>query len=570
MSALADLRAELDFILFDWLGEEDRETGGAILDLSERLAAKAFAPHHRLSDTFEPRLVNGEVQTATETKDALSQYREMGLFGASFPAELGGMGLSQALSSASFVLFAAANPAFSAFAMLTAANARLLAAFGSAAQIDCFARPEIEGRWFGTMCLSEPDAGSSLADIKTRAVVEGTDDLGARYRLSGRKMWISGAEQDISENIVHLVLAKAVDDDGVVKAGTAGISLFVVPRFLPDGEVNDVVVAGLNHKLGYRGIPNCAVNFGEGAHQPDGAAGAVGWLIGREGEGLRQMFKMMNEARIGVSLGAAALGYRGFRQSTTYALERVQGKNDSGTNVPIIAHPDVQNMLLRQKYYSEGSLALALYSARLGDRGEHALLDLLTPIVKSWTSAWSIKANDLAIQVHGGCGYTRDFDAELLWRDNRLNPIHEGTNGIQAIDLVERKLLRGDGGALKDLKQRIFQSIAAAAAIPEIAALAPALQRSWYQVERAIDSLHDLEKPDRLFNAGAFVDAIGHVVVGWLLLDQLVAAPTAKTSLFQNKRRACEAYFSLELPMVAGWIGGTIKAPVRPFDLREF
>lgn len=562
MSFLADLRDELDFILFAWLKEEDRDTGTALLDLSEKLADRAFAPYHRLADLQEPELADGEVCVLPQARDALAQYQEMGLFGASFDPEYGGMGLNQVMSSASFALFAAANLSFSAYAMLTVANARLLTAFGSLAQIDQFARPEIEGRWFGTMCLSEPNAGSSLADIKTRALSDGEDSLGPRHRIFGQKMWISGAGQDISENIVHLVLAKAVDEHGAVKAGTAGISLFVVPRFLPDGAANDVAIAGLNHKLGYRGIPNCAVNFGEGIEQPGGAAGAIGWRIGEEGDGLRQMFKMMNEARIGVSLGAAAVGYRAFRQALRYASERVQGRGVAGAeNVPIIAHPDVQRMLLQQKSYSEGALALTLYAARLSDRDDEALLSLLTPIVKSWASAWTLKANDLAIQIHGGYGYTRDFDVELLWRDNRLNPIHEGTNGIQAIDLLDRKILRGNGEAMRELRVRIGMTMKRAENDHLLAALVPPLQQAWSDLEAAIRKLCKAKREDMLFNASPFLDAMGHIVVAWLLLDQLLVAPDVDPARMANKRRSCAMFFASELPMVRSWVGAVTSTP---------
>ncbi|WP_313803198.1 acyl-CoA dehydrogenase [Sphingobium sp.] len=562
MSYLADLRREIDFLVFDWLGEDDRETGSAVLDLSERLAGDVFAPHYRMGDTQEPQLIDGRVRVLEESKRAIASYAELGLFGASFAPAIGGMGLSQTMSSASYLLFGAANLSTAAYIMLTAANARVLAAFGMPEQVEFFARPEIEGRWLGTMCLSEPNAGSSLADITTQAVPEGEDALGCRYRLFGHKMWISGGEQDASENIVHLVLAKAVGPEGVVKPGTAGISLFVVPRILPDGTENDVIVAGLNHKLGYRGIPNCALNFGEGAVEPHGSAGAVGWRIGAEGDGLRQMFQMMNEARIGVSLGAAAVGYRAFRQSLTYAGDRVQGKGAEGGqnsgNVAIIDHPDVQRMLTQQKYYTEGALALTLYAARLADQGEEHLLGLLTPIVKSWSSVWTLRANDLAIQIHGGYGYTRDFDVELLWRDNRLNPIHEGTNGIQAIDLLDRKLLRGNGVALTALKSRIAETAARAAAYGEIASLAPLLLEAWSRIEAIIEDARGLERRRMLFNASPFLDAMGHVVVAWLLLDQLLAGGGQDSAYLRGKRRACALFFITELPLIEAWL-----APLR-------
>ena len=278
------VRRDLDFMLHDWLkmetlftapafADHSRESIDAVLDLSETLAADLFLPHYKASDENEPRLENGQVVTLPAIKPALAQYAELGLFSAGFSEDLGGLGLPFVASMASFSFFAAANIATSAYPMLTTANARLIATFGSMAQVETFALPEIAGRWFGTMCLSEPQAGSNLADVRTKAVADGEDHLGPRYRLSGNKMWISGGDQDISENIVHLVLAKIPLADGSLPDGTGGLSLFIVPKILPDGQRNDVSVAGLNHKMGYRGTSNCLLNFGEGE-------GAIGWRIG--------------------------------------------------------------------------------------------------------------------------------------------------------------------------------------------------------------------------------------------------------------------------------------------------
>ena len=396
-------RRDLDFLLHDWLQADrltDRETIDAILDLSEKLASEAFLTHYKLSDVEEPRLDQaGQVHICPAIGDALRQYAELGLFSAGFPEEQGGLGLPYLVCAASFAFFAAANVATAAYPMLTVANARLIAAFGSDAQFEAFARPQIEGRWFGTMCLSEPQAGSSLADIRTRALPAGQDSLGHRYRLTGNKMWISGGDQDATGNIVHLVLAKVPLEDGTMPEGTAGISLFILPKILPDGTRNDLAVAGLNHKMGYRGTANCLLNFGE-------QGGATGWLVGAPGEGLRQMFQMMNEARIGVGIGAAALGYRGYLLSGRYARERLQGRpagQRAGEPVAIIEHPDVRRMLLQQKAYVEGGLALCLYCARLvdtarEDAGDAALLGLLDVEVASI----AVAAMDLDGDVVGG------------------------------------------------------------------------------------------------------------------------------------------------------------------------
>jgi alkylation response protein AidB-like acyl-CoA dehydrogenase len=296
--------------------------------------------------------------------------------------------------------------------------------------------------------------------------------LGPRYRLKGNKMWISAGEHELTENIIHLVLAKIPGPDGKLVPGTRGISLFIVPKKLVDtdgqltGERNDVALAGLNHKCGWRGTTNTLLNFGEGKYPVRGEAGAVGYLVGQPGKGLHCMFHMMNEARIGVGLAATMLGMAGYQASLDYAKNRPQGrpmgpagKDAAQPQIRIIEHADVKRMLLAQKAYCEGALALELYCARLvdeqhtGDAGAaddaRLLLEVLTPIAKSWPSEWCLEANSLAIQIHGGYGYTRDFPVEQYWRDNRLNMIHEGTHGIQGMDLLGRKVLMEEGRGLQ-------------------------------------------------------------------------------------------------------------------------
>jgi alkylation response protein AidB-like acyl-CoA dehydrogenase len=543
-------RRELDFLLFDWLGVEDRETVEAVLKLGEQVATDLFLPHYRDADRDEPHLTPEGVKIHPAIVAALAQYAELGLPGLSFPEALGGMGLPSTVYVAVYAMLASANIATAAYPMLSVANARLIAHFGSAVQAETFARPQVEGRWFGTMCLSEPQAGSSLADVTTRAVADGEDELGFRYRLSGNKMWISGADHDAGENIVHLVLAKVQQADGTLPEGTAGISLFIVPKILPDGARNDVVVAGLNHKLGYRGTANCLLNLGE-------RGGAIGWRVGAEGQGLAQMFMMMNEARVTVGTGAAALAYRGYRHAAVYAQERLQGRAigvRGGPPVAIITHPDVRRMLLQQKTYAEGALALCLYSARLVDAEDAesaALLGLLTPVTKSWPSEFGLIANDLAIQVHGGYGYTRDFDVEQVWRDNRLNPIHEGTTGIQAIDLLGRKLLRADGSGMRVLRDRIDATRARAAAMPEHAA---ALDALWQRMEAVLDVLK--ERDSAAFDeATLFLRAFGHAVLAWLWLDlALTASAGPDAALATAKRACCDFFYRVELPQALAWL----------------
>ncbi len=446
MSSLILSARDLEFLIFEWLdaealldrprfAEHSRGTFDAVLELSEQIATRHFATHNKSADACEPRLVDGRVRLPDEVGAALAAFAAAGLLAGSYDADLGGMQLPNVIAKAALAWFQAANTATSAYPFLTMANANLLIAHGGKELIDTWVRPMIEGRFFGTMCLSEAQAGSSLADITTRA--EPQPD--GSYRLTGNKMWISAGEHELSENIVHLVLAKIPGGP----AGVKGISLFLVPKILltddgRPGERNDVVLAGLNHKMGYRATTNTLLNFGEGAFEPGGRPGAVGYLVGEQHAGLSYMFHMMNEARIGVGLGATALGYTGYLHSLDYARTRLQGRppgdrRPEQPQVPIIGHADVKRMLLAQKSYVEGALGLGLYCARLVDEeqtSENAdararaalLLDVLTPIAKSWPSQWCLAANDLAIQVHGGYGYTRDYNVEQFYRDNRLNP----------------------------------------------------------------------------------------------------------------------------------------------------
>jgi len=620
-SEFIDPRA-LEFLLYDWLNaealtrqpayaEHSRETFDAMLDLARRMAADRFATHYKKADRVEPYIEDGQVHVLPEVAEAVRAYAEAGLSAAAFAPEHGGIGLPHLLEAAAMAHFMAANVATAAYPMLTAGNARLLVRFGTPAQIETFALPEITGRWTGTMCLSEPQAGSSLGDIATRAVLDTDDDpLGPRYRLSGNKMWISGGDHDITPNIVHLVLAKVPGPDGSLPQGTAGISLFIVPKVLQDGARNDIAVPGLNHKMGYRGTSNCLLNFGE-------LGGAIGWRVGAAGQGLAIMFHMMNEARIFIGLGAAALACRGYRQSLDYARERRQGRAPGGKNAaaqaPIIEHADVRRMLLAQKAFADGALALVLYSARLidqerlGDADAAALLGLLTPVAKSWPSEFGLAANDLAIQIHGGYGYTRDFDVEQIYRDNRLNPIHEGTHGIQAADLLGRKILRDKGAALDLLGLRIAATIDRTASAspppnpppsrgraseasnhippprwgrlgggdgtdlsgtgsnPDFAVIAAQLAEAWSNLRRVVDALIASSEPARtLDNASLFLSAFGHVVVAWLWLDQALALRNADRhapAFAEGKLRACQYFFEVELPKADAWL-----APVAAFS----
>ena len=561
-------RRDLEFLLYEWLdveklterprfAEHSRETFDAVLELFADIATRRYAPYNALGDTHEPYVGDdGTVILPDEITSGINEFLKAGLVAGSFDEELGGMALPTVVNRASAAWFQAANAAMSSYTFLSVGNANLIAEYGTPEQIDTWVRPIVEGRYFGTMCLSEPQAGSSLADITTKAI-PATDGT---YRVTGTKMWISAGDHELGENIVHLVLAKTPGGGPGVK----GISLFIVPKYLPDGTRNDVALVGLNHKMGNRATTNCLLNFGDGTHSPDPTPGAVAFLVGEEHKGLSYMFHMMNEARIGVGFLATSLGYAGYLASLEYAKVRTQGrpvdqKDPTSKPIPIVEHADVKRMLLAQKSYVEGSLALGLYCSKLvdlqqtGDDAEQAraglLLDVLTPIAKSWPSQWCLEANSLAIQVLGGYGYTREFPVEQYYRDNRLNPIHEGAHGIHGLDLLGRKVVMRDGAGLTLLAETIGDTIARAAADPALAEYAAALRTrldTLVATTVAVWSAGDVAVS--LANATAYLEATGHIVIAWMWLEQLLAVGASTGDFYDGKRAAAQYFYRYELP----------------------
>ncbi len=592
---MSTLRNTLDFLLYDWLAadrlterprfaDHSRETFDAVLDTCERIAREKYAPFNRLVDTEEPRTETApdgslRVVLPRATHEARTAYAESGMLAAAQDHEHGGKQLPYLVEAAANAFFGKASISIGGN-LLTVGNANLLMAHGTPLQKQVFAANEFNGRWAGTMCLSEPQAGSSLSDIATRAELEdASDPLGPRYRLRGNKMWISAGEHEMTENIVHLVLAKIPGADGKLVPGVKGISLFIVPKRLVDtegrltGVRNDVALAGLNHKLGWRGTTNTLLNFGEGKFPVDGQPGAVGYLVGQPGEGLRCMFHMMNEARIGIGMAATMLGLAGYEASLDYAKTRIQGRPIGGSGkdaaqppVRLIEHADIRRMLLAQKSWCEGALALLLYCARLVDE-QHTgapeaadearlLLEVLTPVAKSWPSENCLEANSLAIQIHGGYGYTRDFPVEQYWRDNRLNMIHEGTHGIQAMDLLGRKVRMEQGRGLALLAARVQATIARAqthaALQPDAAALGAALDRI-QQATRA--AWADADANAALANAVPYMQAFGHVVIAWIWLELSLASSTTKTIAAGAGVAGARTYFyRYELPKIDAWL----------------
>ncbi|MBK1890937.1 acyl-CoA dehydrogenase [Undibacterium sp. 14-3-2] len=602
MSSKILSRRDLDFLLYEWLNveslnqrprfaEHSRETFSAALDTCEQIATDLFATHNKKSDQNEPHFDGEKVHMIPEVKTALNAFRDAGLLAAGQDFDFGGMQLPCVVEKAGFAYFKGANVGTASYPFLTIGNANTLLKCGTPEQIESYVKPMLEGRFFGTMCLSEPQAGSSLSDIVTRAEPQADGS----FRLTGNKMWISAGEHELSENIIHLVLAKVPDDNGKLIPGVKGISLFIVPKFVLDeqgnpGERNDVVLAGLNHKMGYRGTTNCLLNFGEGKYKPQGKAGAIGFLVGTLHRGLANMFHMMNEARIGVGLGAVMLGYTGYLHALDYARNRPQGraplnKDPAAPQLPIIQHTDVKRMLLAQKSYVEGGLALTLYCARLVDeertgtmpearQNASLLLEILTPIAKSWPSQWCLEANNLAIQVHGGYGYTREYNVEQFYRDNRLNPIHEGTHGIQGLDLLGRKVVMQDGAALEALGTAIHKTLLKAATHPELAAYDKALARVLQRLAQVTQQLHACGDTNKtLANASAYLEAFGHTVLAWIWLEQALLSlhkeDAHDADFYAGKLQACKYFFQWELPKVHPQLDLLASIDTTTYDMQD-
>ncbi|WP_193164788.1 acyl-CoA dehydrogenase [Microbulbifer hainanensis] len=565
--------------------EHDLEVFNATLETAKTVAERHFASHYAKGDENEPTFDGETVTLNTETKEAWDAFAEAGFLASHYDFEDGGMQLPFPICSAISAYLMAANFSVFGYSGLTIGAANLIHSFGSPEQRARYLPPMQDGSFAGTMALTEPDQGSALADIKTTAELS----KDGSYRIFGQKMFISSGDHELTDNIVHLLLARIKG----APAGTKGISLFIVPKFLVNddgsvGERNDVHLAGLLHKMGVRQQTSTVLTFGE-------QEGAVGYLLGEPNKGLQYMFQMMNEARIGVGLGATALAYRGFTTSLQYAKDRPQGrlpsnKSPQSRQVPIIEHADVRRMLLAQKAYAEGALALILHASHLYEdertaptesEREHArmLLDLLTPVVKSWPSRYGVAANDLAIQVLGGSGYIREYPVEQLYRDNRLNPIHEGTEGIQGLDLLGRKLPMYFKDAMPLLLQQMQATAIQAAKFAEIADLSEPLTRAMATFQETVYSLMkqlQLDVDRGLANATLLLDMFGKVVVAWLWLRQAVVAAAAlenaegddERAFYSGKLQAARYYIRWELPQTDYQAQLLLNGDSTNFDMR--
>ncbi|MBM7062958.1 acyl-CoA dehydrogenase [Pseudomonas sp. UL073] len=566
---------ELSFQLYEMLdteallerpryAEHDRAVFDATLETARAIAVEYLAPHNQKADANEPTFDGEKVSLIPETKAAWDALAAAGFHAAHHDAEDGGLQLPEVVLRACMAYFNAANIATAAYSFLTIGSANLVKSFASETLRQRYLPSMLDGRYSGTMALTEPGQGSALGDIRTtaRPAADGT------YRVFGQKMFISGGDHELTDNIVHMVLARI---DGA-PAGVKGISLFLVPKFVvnEDGSLgarNDVALAGLLHKFGYRNTTSTVLSFGE-------KDGALGYLVGEANKGLSYMFQMMNEARIGVALGASALAYQSYIHALDYARERPQGrlpgsKDPLAPQVRIVEHADVRRMLLQQKAYAEGSLSLCLYGSQLfedahtapeqADRENAAeLLDLLIPMIKSYPSKYGVIASDIGIQVLGGSGYIREYPLEQFYRDNRLNPIHEGTEGIHGLDLLGRKVgQRGGKGYqlfLAEVRASLTQAAADSACAPMAAALADALGildkvTAELQAQVAADANLGLS------NATAYLDLFGRVVVGWIWLRQALVANHAlnagangsEADFYQGKLHAARYFMDWEL-----------------------
>ena len=545
----------------------DRETFDMVLDTAYRLAREVLRPKLREMDKEPPIYVNGRVKVNPVVREFMVECGGGGWISASASFDLGGQQLPRSLIGACVFMWAAANYSASVYPMLTAGAAHLIESFGSSQIRDQYIPNMFAGKWQGTMALTEPQAGSSLADITTTA--EPTNH--GYFKIRGQKIFISAGDHDGVDNVVHLMLAKIKGAPDGVK----GISLFVVPRMRPDGEClafNDVNTAGVFHKLGYRGCPITHLSFGE---NDDCRA----WLLGEPHKGLSYMFQMMNNARIEVGIGATAISSAAYYASLCYARERAQGrrvtdKDPSLPQVPIIEHADVKRMLFFQRAIVEGALSLLLQCGLYSDIVEATegndqtkyslLLDLLTPVAKSYPSELGIMSVSQGLQILGGYGYCDEFPLEQFYRDIRIHPIHEGATGIQGIDLLGRKVVIKEGAAFTLFVHEVAETILAASGFDGLTAYCERLGNAVQALSRVTEHLVSIGKQEHrerfLADATLYLELFGIVAIAWQWLKQGVAAlkalsedvSTEDVAFYQGKYATMQFFFHYELPKVEG------------------
>jgi len=499
----------------------------AILDEAAKLANDVLGPLNWSADQQGCTLKDGEVTTPDGFKQAYAQFVEGGWQGLQFPAEMGGMGLPKALGCALMEMLQSGSMAFGLGPMLSFGAIESLIAVGSDEQRALYLPKIMSGEWSATMNLTEPQAGSDVGALRTKAEPNGDGS----WSISGQKIYITWGEHDCAENIVHLVLARTPDG----AAGTKGISLFIVPKFIPDsqgnpGERNGVTAIGLEHKLGIHGSPTCTMEY----------AGAKGWLLGDEFKGMAAMFIMMNSARLNVGVQGVGIAERAYQHALAYAKERKQGRAinqaDHGPHA-IIDHPDVRRTLAVMKAKIEAGRAICYHAAVEADLGEHhddpdekawskRREDLMIPIAKAWCTDMGVDVASEGVQVHGGMGFVEETGAAQHLRDARIAPIYEGTNGIQAIDLVGRKLVRDGGTAMGELIDDVRQTVedCLTSSNPDLPVLGEALKSAGEALQDATGWMLQASDGDRLAGATAYLKLAGDVTGGWLLCVGAVAA----------------------------------------------
>ncbi len=526
---------DMQFLLHDVLGfvhdDLDRDTCDAILDEAAKLARDILAPLNASADQDGTQLNDGEVKTAKGFKEAYAAYRDGGWNAVPFDPEFGGQGLPYALAFPIQEMWQGANMSFGLCPLLNQGAVEAIHHHGSDAQKEYYLPKLISGEWTGTMNLTEPQAGSDLGLLRAKA--EETDEEGV-YKITGQKIFITYGEHDLADNIIHLVLARLDDAPDDVR----GISLFIVPKILSDDTRNAVKCIGIEHKLGIHASPTCTMDFD----------GATGYLIGEPHMGLKYMFTMMNNARLSVGLQGVAIAEASYQHALAYANDRVQGK-DLGTQerVTIAHHPDVQRMLLTMKSQIEAGRAMTYASALALDKGDRACVDILTPLVKSWCTDMAVEVTSIGVQIHGGMGFVEETGAAQFYRDARILPIYEGTNGIQALDLVFRKILR-DGG------QSATQFIADlnTQASGEFAEYFKALETGLAAIIKAGEK-QNLRHAEAV--ASPFLNGFA-LIVGAVYLQKALLALDGNDETFTNeKRRTIEFFKSNILPHALAYLG---------------
>lgn len=568
----------LKFLLYDVFDAEgltrfaafrkhNRKIFDMVVDAGVRLARDLFRPCLTEMDRHPPVLENGRVKVHPSVKKIMDAAGEGGWIGLRFSEADGGEQLPALIGGACDFIFAAANYSASVYTHLTSGATHLILSFGGKALVDTYVPSMLSGRWQGTMALTEPQAGSSLSDITTTAAP--TEN--GFFKIRGQKIFISAGDHDGVENVVHLMLARI---EGA-PPGVKGISLFVVPRLRPEtgGSLvpNDITVTQVYHKLGYRGAPITELAIGE-------KNDCRGYLLGEPHKGLKYMFQMMNEARVGVGTGACGIASAAYYAALEYAAARPQGRKVNQKDpllpqVPIIEHADVKRMLLFQRAVVEGALALLLQCCRYDDHihaddrdgRERAalLLEILTPVAKTYPSEMGILSTSQAIQCLGGYGYCDDFPVEQFYRDVRIHPIHEGTTGIQGMDLLGRKVIMENGKAFRFYLEELRETIAAAKAFPDTAMYADRLEQAVELLESVTAGLLDLARTEGpavfLADATLYLELFGIVTIAWQWLKQGVAAAgrlggakKKDQQFFRGKLFTMRYFFEYELPKIDG------------------